>query len=202
MTTIYFVRHSRPDFSVHDDRSRPLSREGQEDCQKILAFFQQISIDQLLSSPFKRAHDTILPLAQSRAMTIITMDTLKERKVSNDWLVDFSTFSYNQWQDFSFKLENGESLEEVQARTTQTINRLLPEYQGKTLVIGTHGTALSTLINHYDQDFGFEAFNAIKGIMPWIVKMTFAKEKCLTIDSYDLMEKPLFTYHRDFNYSP
>lgn len=199
MTTIYFVRHSRPDLSVHDDSSRPLSPKGQEDCQKIQTFFQQIPIDQFLTSPFKRSYDTILPLAQSRAMTITTMENLRERKVSDDWLADFSTFAYNQWHDFSFKLEKGESLQEVQARTTQTINHLLTEYQGKTLVIGTHGTALSTLINHYDQDFGFEAFTAIKGIMPWIVKMTFGKKKCLTIDSYDLMEQPQFTYHRDFN---
>lgn len=199
MTTIYFVRHALPDLSVHDDTTRPLSLEGTKDCQKVITYFQNIAIDRILSSPFKRAHDTVLPLAHSLEMTVTTIDDLRERKVSDDWLADFSSFAYNQWQDFSFKLEKGESLKEVQVRNIQALETLLGQHPDETLVIGTHGTALSTIINYYDWTFGFEEFNAIKSLMPWIVKMTFADNKCLTIDSFAISGHQPFAYNRVFD---
>ncbi len=198
MTTIYFVRHAQPDLAVHDDATRPLSNQGKADCQKIITFFQQIPIDLMFSSPFKRAYDTIWPLAQSRNTTITTIDDLRERKVSDKWLTDFSAFACRQWQDFSFKLEHGESLAEVQSRSIQVIDNLLQEHSEKTLLVGTHGTALSTMIHYYDQRFGFAEFNAIKGMMPWIVKLTFDGNHCLSIESYTLKKNQTFTAYPIF----
>jgi len=31
-------------------------------------------------------------------------------------------------------------------------------YEGKNIVIGTHGTALSTIINYYDSTYGYDDF--------------------------------------------
>ncbi|MBP1040701.1 histidine phosphatase family protein [Vagococcus sp. BWB3-3] len=199
MTTIYFVRHAQPDFTVHDDATRPLSNQGKEDCQKLIAFFHQIPIDLMFSSPFKRAYDTIWPLAQSRNTIITTIDDLRERKVSDTWLTDFPTFAYRQWQDFSFKLEHGESLAEVQSRSIRVMSTLLTDYSEKTLLIGTHGTALSTIINYYDQKFGFAEFNAIKAMMPWIVKMSFDGNHCVNIESFTLNRNQAFTTYAIFD---
>ena len=55
-------------------------------------------------------------------------------------------------------------------------------------VIGSHGTALSTLINHFNPHFGFEDFSKIKGLMPWIVKMSFENQISIKIESIDVFK--------------
>lgn len=32
MTHLYYVRHAQPDYSVHDDLTRPLTEKGMRDC--------------------------------------------------------------------------------------------------------------------------------------------------------------------------
>lgn len=74
---------------------------------------------------------------------------------------------------FSFKLDDGESLHEVQTRNVTTLNFLLKRFPEKHLAVGSHGTALSTIINYYDKRFGYNEFRRIKNVMPWIVQFDF-----------------------------
>jgi len=53
-------------------------------------------------------------------------------------------------------------------------------------VIGTHGTALSTIINYYDSTYGFADFMAMVNIMPWVVSMSFDETSCVDIEKIDL----------------
>lgn len=49
-------------------------------------------------------------------------------------------------------------------------------------------TALSTVINYFDNSFGYDEFNEIKNLMPWIVGFTFEGKKCLETRKYNLFE--------------
>ena len=182
MTHVYFVRHAEPDFSVHDDATRPLTEKGEASSVKLVDHFVGVDIDVFVSSPYKRAVDTIKPLADDRNAQIQTMDDLRERKITDGWIEDFSAFTKKQWDDFDYKLEGGESLREVQSRNTKALSELLETYSEKTIVVGTHGTSLSTILHNYDGTFDLSAFEKIKNKMPWIVKMTFEKAKLARID--------------------
>ncbi|MCD4714437.1 MAG: phosphoglycerate mutase family protein [Clostridiales bacterium] len=182
MTYVYFIRHAEPDLTIHDDETRPLTKNGEESSIKLIDDFDGINIDVFLSSPYKRAIDTIKPLAENRNSTIQLAYEFRERKISDGWIENFSEFSRNQWKDFNFKLPNGESLKEVQLRNTIALANILDENSGKTIVIGTHGTSLSTIINKYDETFTYSEFEKIKNKMPWIVKMTFDKFKLISIE--------------------
>ena len=115
-------------------------------------------------------------------------DDFRERKVDSCWIEDFTSFCKAQWADFDYKLSDGETLREVQTRNIAALNRLLRAYSGKTIVVGSHGTALSAIIHFYDKRFGFEDFERIKGLMPWIVRFTFEDDICAEIQSYNLFE--------------
>ena len=54
---------------------------------------------------------------------------------------------------------------------------MLADYAGKTVVIGTHGTALATILNYYDNSFGLDDFMRIVGWMPYIIELTFDGER-------------------------
>lgn len=61
----------------------------------------------------------------------------------------------------------------MQRRNIRALNNALEIHKGKNIVIGSHGTALSTVINYFDNSFGFSEFNEIKNLMPWIVLFLF-----------------------------
>jgi 2,3-bisphosphoglycerate-dependent phosphoglycerate mutase len=173
MTKIYFIRHSLSDFSVKDELKRPLTEVGIERKKKIIALFDEINIDSIFSSPYKRTIQTIEPLSIYKKININIVENFRERKISNNWIENFDEYSKKQWNNFSYKLENGESLLEVQDRNIESLKKILVEYNGKTIIIGTHGTALSTIINYYDKTFLYKDFMKIVNLMPYIIRFDF-----------------------------
>ena len=150
MTTVYFVRHAEPDKTVLDDRLRPLTAKGQNETAIVTDFLRDKNIDVVLSSSYKRAIDTVLAFANSIGLIVIAVEDFREREAEGFVNVDdFNAFKAKQWADFSYKTPRCESLFEVQKRNIATLNRFLSEYNGKNIVIGTHGTALSTMHNYY-----------------------------------------------------
>ena len=84
MTTIYFVRHCKPDGTITDDRNRPLTEEGLEDSIKVAEILKDKQIDVFISSPYRRSYDSIKKAADSYGMTIQTDERLRERKAGEN----------------------------------------------------------------------------------------------------------------------
>ena len=173
MTKVFFVRHAEPNYENHDDRIRELSPRGMEDRKKVTAFLADKNIDIVISSPYKRAVDTVKDFADKNGMVVKIVEDFKERKVDSGWIEDFTSFSQKQWSDFSFKLSDGECLKEVQDRNISALNIVLEQYSGKNIVVGSHCPALSISINYYDKSFGYDDFENIRFLMPWIVEFSF-----------------------------
>jgi 2,3-bisphosphoglycerate-dependent phosphoglycerate mutase len=187
MTTIYFVRHAEPDYNNHDDLTRPLTEKGKRDVDLINNFMEDKQIDIVLSSPFHRAIETVKGVSNKFNRNIIIIDDFRERKIDSGWIEDFNSFTMKQWDDFDFKLSDGECLREVQQRNINALSNVLAEYKNKNIVIGSHGTALSTIINYYDDSYGYKDFNEIKMLMPWIVKFTFETDQCIGIEKINVI---------------
>lgn len=188
MTTVYFVRHAEPNYSNRDNMSRELTEKGLADRILVTEYLADKDISAVLSSPYKRAVDTVKHFADSKGLPVVTVDDFRERRVDSVWIEDIESFFVRQWNDFSYKLNDGESLGEVRQRNIAALQKVLEQYSGQNIVIGTHGTALSTIINYYDSSFGYEQFCEIKGLMPWIVRMEFDGTKNNNIQKYNLFE--------------
>lgn len=52
-----------------------------------------------------------------------------------------------RWADHNYHEEGGESIAMVQKRNIEALNEILSDNTDKDIVIGTHGTALSTILN-------------------------------------------------------
>ena len=186
MTNIYFVRHAEPNYNNHNDMTRELSPKGMRDRELVTAFLADKQVDIVLSSPYKRAVDTVAHFASLRDLPITTIADFRERKVDSSWIDDFEAFTRNQWADFNYKLTDGETLSEVQKRNIVALQEVIRQHEGKNVVIGSHGTGLSTIINHFVPQFGIEEFTRIKSIMPWIVHFSFRGNDCVQIEEFDL----------------
>jgi 2,3-bisphosphoglycerate-dependent phosphoglycerate mutase len=172
-TIVYFIRHSVPDFSIRDDKTKPLTLEGIEKSKELIKIFKKINIEFIYSSPFKRSIQTIEFIAKDKNIKINIINDFRERGMGNKWIDNFMEFSKNQWNDFSYKLVDGESLNEVQKRNINELNKILLKDNGKSIIIGTHGTALSTILNYFDKTFCYDNFLEIIDLMPYIIKLEF-----------------------------
>ena len=188
MTKVYYVRHAEPNYDNHNDALRELTPKGLHDRKLVTKFLTDKGINVAVSSPFRRAIDTIKEFADLEGIQIEVIDGFRERKVGNGWIDNFTSFTQKQWDDFNYKLPNGECLQEVQERNVSALLKLIERYKGKNMVVGGHGTALSTIINYFDTSFGYEEFIGIKNKMPWIVEFRFDSEAhCYDIYKYDLL---------------
>jgi 2,3-bisphosphoglycerate-dependent phosphoglycerate mutase len=187
MTTIYFVRHCKPDGKIKDDRNRPLTEEGLEDSNKVAEILKDKKIDVFISSPYKRSYDSIKKAAESYGMTIQTDERLRERKAGKD--SNNQEMFKKRWADLSFAEDEGESIGAVQKRNIEALKEILKNHKDKNIVIGTHGTALSSIINFFDKSFNGESFMKIINFMPWILKMEFDGETFLSKEDVFHIEK-------------
>ena len=191
MTTVYFIRHAQADNTLRDGRIRPLTDKGMNDRTLVTEFLRDKNINIVLSSPFKRAIDTVADFAEKSGLGIETIEDFRERKSDIDFAsvnFDFEAFMERQWSDFSYTYSDGECLSEVQNRNIAALNAVLKKHNGKNIIIGTHGTALSTIINYYDHTYGFTDFMAMVNILPWVVKMKFDGDNLAGMWKIDLFE--------------
>lgn len=183
MTTIYFVRHCQPDFTNNPaDRVRPLSAEGQKDSFAVMEFLKDKKIDDFYSSPYKRSYDTVIHAAEYYGKQITKDERLRERKVGengNSGGKDFEIFR-KRWSDFNFAEEGGESLGSVQKRNIEAVFEILEKSKDKTVAVGTHGTALSSILNYFDPSFGADDFLRIINFMPYIIRLDFDGKKLVS----------------------
>lgn len=190
MTVFYFVRHAEPNYSNHNDALRELSPKGMEDRKLVTAYLADKNIDIVLSSPFKRSIDTVRDFADKYQFHIEIVEDFRERKIDNVWIEDFNAFCRKQWEDFSYKLSDGESLQEVQSRNINALKAVLNKYPDKNIAVGSHGTALSAIINYFEPSFGYQDYEKIKLLTPWIVKLSFQKDSLQDMEMINLFTPP------------
>ena len=184
VTNIYFVRHAQSDSKVKEDATRPLTAKGTNDAKRVAEMLKDLDIHKIFSSPYQRTMATVKDLAEALRQEIVAVDDFRERRVG-EWVEDFPAFSRQQWTDFAYKLVDGESLAETQARNISALHAVLRDNEGMNLVIGTHGTAMSTVINYYDPAYGFEQFWGIVGKMPYILHLQFQGIELLNMEEIE-----------------
>lgn len=184
MKTVYFVRHCTPDISVREDRVRPLNGQGMRDAAHLTQRFAGIPVQRVVSSPYLRAVDTVRGIAESRGLPVDADSDLRERAVGG-WVEDFDSFACAQWADHDYALPGGESLNQVMQRNRNALKRLLA-HPAETTVVGTHGTALCTLLRSFDESFGYADFKRIQNVMPWVVKCVFDGETLVRWETVEI----------------
>lgn len=187
MTEIYFVRHAEPVHSWKEDRSRPLSEEGMKDAKAVADFFRETKVDLFYSSPYKRSVDTISDSAKEKKLPIRTDERFRERV--NGTEVNNIEMIQKRWTDFDYHEEDGESLSMVQNRNMEALTEILRNHVGKTIVIGTHGTALSSILNYYEPGYDVNSFMRMINYMPYIIKLDFDGERFIEKKELLILEK-------------
>lgn len=187
MTKVFFVRHAQPEHNHTDDRTRPLTAEGIADAKIVLETLKDKKIDTFYCSPYTRSVCTIRETADYYGKDIQTDERLREREKGADG--NNHGMFQKRWADHDYHEDGGESIRMVQKRNVEALKEILAENSGKNIVIGTHGTALSSIMNYYIPEFGCNDFLRIIDWMPYIVEMDFDGQKLISISEHAHIEK-------------
>ena len=187
MTKVYFVRHAQPEHDHEDDRTRPLTAEGIVDSRIVLEILKDKEIDAFYCSPYKRSISTIQETAEYYRRGITTDDRLREREKGLNGN-GYGMFQ-KRWADLEYHEEGGESIGMVQRRNIEVFKEILEANDGKNIVIGTHGTALSSIMNYYMPEFGCDDFLRIIDWMPYIVELDFEGQNFVSLSELAYIEK-------------
>lgn len=189
MTRIYFVRHCQSERFAQDDRTRPLTAGGMADAEKAAEVLLDKGITRIFSSPYTRTLQTISPLAARLNLPVVQVEELHERYAGSWHGENFLEFIEKQWADFDFHIQDGECLRDCQRRNIAALNGILAQSCGETAAVATHGTALSTIINHFRPEYGFRDFMRILDYMPYIIRMDFDGERYIGYEEIFHIEK-------------
>lgn len=152
MKTIYFVRHAKAE---GQEVSAVLTEKGVEQAAKLVDFFSTKPIEKIYSSPFKRAIDTIQPLANFKSLKVYIDDRLSERVLSGVPLDDWQEKLKQSFVDFDLELEGGESHAAGMKRAVSILEEVLASNDDHIILV-SHGNLTTLLIRYFNESFGFD----------------------------------------------
>lgn len=180
ITTVYFVRHAEADASVKNAPVRPLTAQGYQKAQALKAYFRSVPVTAVYASPFRRAVDTVLPLAESKKLPVITDDRLREWMGGRPFPQEMFFARIRRLFDLKTHAEGGcESVGALARRNFDCITQLLRRHAGGNIIVGTHALALCALLSRLDEGFGYAEFEKIAPVTPYIARVRFDGE-CYT----------------------
>ena len=156
MTTIYFMRHSETlkyininnnDSLQIQNEKWPLTINGELIAREKSMQGELANFDIVYSSNYVRAISTAKYFTKDK---INIDESFGERKFGiNNWEELPIDFGEKQFIDFDYKMNNGESLNEVIDREMNSLNRILNENKNKKILVVGHSTALAALFSKW-----------------------------------------------------
>jgi len=156
MTTIYFMRHSEAlkynninnsDSLQIQNEKWPLTEKGENIAKEKSRIEELQNFDIVYSSNYVRAIST----AKYFTLDKINIDErFGERKFGiNSWDELPVDFGERQFNDFNYKIGNGESINDVVKREEEALINVLNNNKDKKILIVGHSTALAALFSKW-----------------------------------------------------
>jgi 2,3-bisphosphoglycerate-dependent phosphoglycerate mutase len=178
---LYFVRHAESRYAPDEEATRGLTDQGRQQAEQLVGTLEQYGIDVVVSSPYRRAVGTVAPLAEAIGTEVVTEDGFRERELPH--VDDFEATAERLWENPAASVEGGESHERAQKRGVDTVKRTVARWSGTEIAVGTHGTLLALILNHYDSSYDYEFWRQMT--MPDIYRVEYEGTEPRQIERID-----------------
>jgi len=158
ITEVYFVRHAHSVFSLENEETRELSEKGWRDVEKITQILFQENINQIISSSYVRARQTVEGLANLVNLKIELDSRFRERDLAarNHHFENPEEAMQKVFSNPAYKFPGGETNLEVQQRGIDGLRDAVKKYKGQKIAIGIHGNIMACTMNYFDKKYDFE----------------------------------------------
>ncbi|MBG9783739.1 histidine phosphatase family protein [Shouchella lehensis] len=178
MHTIYLVRHAHSSYTP-DEWGRPLTENGLEDAERVAEYFDTVHVDRFISSPYKRAIQTIETAAKRKKLPIKIEEAFKERVLAATSMPHFDSAIKAVWEDETFAHLGGESNKTARRRAVNGLWRILDQgNDSESIVISTHGNILALLLGYFHSRYDFTFWQQLE--MPDVYQMLIEKQTMLS----------------------
>ncbi|NBD35056.1 MAG: histidine phosphatase family protein [Chloroflexi bacterium] len=159
MTVFYLIRHAHAVWTP--DEQRPLSLQGRADARRVAELLRRYPITQVYASPYRRAWETVAPLAEAMGLPVHEAPDLRERKLSGEPVDDFFAAVKRTWDDPTIAHPGGETNTAAQRRGVGVVQRLRAQHPTAHIALATHGNLLALVLHHYDPHVDYEFWRAL-----------------------------------------
>jgi len=173
---LYIVRHCK---ATGQSPESPLTEIGFVQADHLNDYFQGITIDRIVSSPYLRAVQTVEPISLNKEIPIEIDERLSERVLSTKDLPDWMPKLKETFIDLDAKFEGGESSHEAMQRITNVVNELVESHVENSLIV-SHGNIISLLLKNYNPEFDFDGWKTMSN--PDVFKVTLYEEDRFTME--------------------
>ena len=200
MTTIYLINNAltlnnlyfpESDLKIKREK-RILSIEGEKASQELALKEELQDVNKIYASNYVMALETAKYLASKLNIDINICKELGERVLGNLGDKKIRIIQELQEKDFSYKLPNGESLNDVKSRALRFLNQVLIKDKDLKIAMFTHNVLITALLLVYCEE-GFNLDNKLilnyhdkaiidgdwKGIK--VIELTFLDQELLDI---------------------
>ncbi|EKY29671.1 histidine phosphatase family protein [Clostridium celatum] len=164
-TIIYLTRHGQTLWNIEKRLqgrgNSPLTEDGIERAKELRDRIKGMNIDVIYSSPIERALNTANIIKGDKNIEVITDDGLMEMCFGDyEGRRTDEVMKENPSWDIGLIMKgntilsapNGENLAEVRDRVSKTMDRIIEENRGKTILIVAHGITLKALMYYFKDD--------------------------------------------------
>lgn len=164
-TIIYLTRHGQTLWNIEKmlqgRGNSPLTEDGIERAKELRDRIKNIHIDIIYSSPIERALNTANIIKGDKDIEVVTDDGLMEMcfgdyegRRTEEIMQENPSWDIGLIMKGDTKLSapNGENLAEVRDRVSKTMDRIIEENKGKTILIVAHGITLKALMYYFKDE--------------------------------------------------
>ena len=157
---IYFLRHADVNRSANlHFNELELSDLGLRQANGIVSYLNTLSINMVISSPFRRATQTIEPFIEKNNLDLILDERLCGRLIGEIKKDKVRDFFENSWNNFDYTVSGAETAFECIERVRELIDEIDLNCSGKNILLVSHSNPislyLSTLGNENEVDFNW-----------------------------------------------
>lgn len=153
---LYLIRHCSAEGQLPD---ADLTDEGRQQAEALADALMSAGIERVVCSPFRRAQDSIAPLARRLGLTVEIDDRQAERVLGSGF-PDWREALRATFEDPELCFEGGESCRVAMARGVAVLEEALRCGARGTAIV-THGNLLALLLRHFDPRVGYAEWQAL-----------------------------------------
>jgi alpha-ribazole phosphatase len=158
ITRVYLIRHGAVgeewNDRVYGQMDVPLSEKGRSQADALSERMADMSLDAVYASDLSRAVETAARVARAHDLSVETVSALREASFGHwqgvEWSDILDRFAdevrARQSDVAGAKMEDGESLVELQSRVMPAVGEIVKRHRGESVAIATHGGVTRVVI--------------------------------------------------------
>lgn len=165
---LYLVRHCQ---ATGQEPDAPLTAAGKQQAIALADWFSEVPVGQIISSPFARAYQSIMPLSERLGLIVEVDERLIERVLSPVPMDNWRERLAETFVDLDLSFEGGESNRTAMMRGVTVVNEAI-QHLTNSVVIVTHGNLMALILKHFDERVGYTEWKNLRNPDVYCIKFS------------------------------